>query len=100
MYTWYWKKEKFDRYNDALFSKSLTRHKKEPSTQLWEFGIPDLSVERMLPPEQVFPNYSGGFITTDATNIICRPSIIDDICNEIEKVCIVFIYCIYLIQSY
>ncbi|RCH87989.1 hypothetical protein CU097_000789, partial [Rhizopus azygosporus] len=75
----------FDRYNKTIFTKSLTRHKKEPSTQIWEFGVPDLSTGDMLPPEQVFPNYSGGFITTDAKNIIHRPGIIDDISEQVAK---------------
>ncbi|CEG75061.1 hypothetical protein RMATCC62417_10169 [Rhizopus microsporus] len=75
----------FDRYNKTVFTKNLTRHKKEPSTQIWEFGVPDLSTGDMLPPEQVFPNYSGGFITTDAKNIIHRPDIIDDISEQVAK---------------
>lgn len=69
----------------------MTRHKKEPSTQIWEFGVPDLSTGDMLPPEQVFPNYSGGFITTDAKNIIHRPGIIDDISEQVAKVIILYI---------
>ncbi|ORE03671.1 hypothetical protein BCV72DRAFT_244201 [Rhizopus microsporus var. microsporus] len=75
----------FDRYNKTVFTKNLIRHKKEPSTQIWEFGVPDLSTGDMLPPEQVFPNYSGGFITTDAKNIIHRPEIIDDISEQVAR---------------
>lgn len=76
----------FDRCNEAVFSRTLTRHKKEPSSQIWEFGVPNAPTGKIQPPEQVFPNHSGGLVTTDAENILLSPFIIDVICEQIEKV--------------
>ncbi|KAG1051925.1 hypothetical protein G6F43_005906 [Rhizopus delemar] len=75
----------FDRCNEAVFSRTLTRHKKEPSSQIWEFGVPNAPTGKIQPPEQVFPNHSGGLVTTDAENILLSPFIIDVICEQIEK---------------
>ncbi|KAI9249274.1 hypothetical protein BY458DRAFT_40957 [Sporodiniella umbellata] len=75
----------FDRYNQTIFSKKLTRHKLERATVLVEFGVPDLTVDTMIPPEIVFPHRSGGFVTTDAKNMLHQPSIINTICDQVEK---------------
>jgi hypothetical protein len=40
----------------------------------------------MIPASQVFPNNTGGFITTDMENIVHNPKIIEDICAQISKV--------------
>jgi hypothetical protein len=69
-----------------LFSKSLTKHKKEPTTQIWEFGIADLLSGQIMPACRTFPDNSGGFVTTDIHNIIQNPAIIDVISTQIEKV--------------
>jgi hypothetical protein len=39
----------------------------------------------MIPASEVFPNNSGGFITTDMENITYNPNIIDDILSQIDK---------------
>ncbi|KAG1140257.1 hypothetical protein G6F37_009837 [Rhizopus arrhizus] len=75
----------FDRCNEVVFSRTLTRHKKEPSSQIWEFGVPNAPTGKIQPLEQVFPNHSGGLVTTDAENILISPFIIDVICEQIEK---------------
>ena len=69
-----------------MFSRRLTKHKKEISTQIWEFGVPDFSVAEMIPARQVFPDNSGGFITTDMQNIMKNPNIINEITAQVEKV--------------
>ncbi|KAI9272003.1 hypothetical protein BY458DRAFT_166259 [Sporodiniella umbellata] len=74
----------FDRGSSVLLSRTLTRHKKEPLSQLWEFGAPEKEVTRIQPPEQVFPNFSGGFVTTDIENILKNPKILDTICDQIQ----------------
>ncbi|KAI9254946.1 hypothetical protein EDC94DRAFT_231059 [Helicostylum pulchrum] len=76
----------FDRYNDTYFSRNLTKHKKEAATQIWEYGVPDYSYAEILPASEIFPNHSGGFITTDMENIIHNPAIINIISEEITKV--------------
>lgn len=69
-----------------MFKKDLLKHKKNPLTQIWEFGVPDFSYGEMIPAAQVFPNNTGGFITTDMENIVHNPLIIDDIAHQISKV--------------
>ncbi|KAG1457342.1 hypothetical protein G6F56_006631 [Rhizopus delemar] len=75
----------FDRADDTLFSRPLTRHKKEALSQIWEFGMPNKPLAIIEPPEQVFPKNSGGFVTTDIRNMLIYPNIIDTICEQIEK---------------
>lgn len=69
-----------------MFSRNLTKHKKEPSTQIWEFGVPNFAEGKMVPAKQVFPNNSGGFVMTDMENIAHNPSIITDISAQVAKV--------------
>lgn len=76
----------FDRQNDSLFNKQLRKHKKMPSTQIWEYGVPNLSYGGISPPRQVFPFGSGGFVMTDMKNMIEKPSIIQTIIQEMKKV--------------
>lgn len=68
------------------FSRNLTKHKKEAATQMWEFGVPDFSYSEMIPASEIFPNHSGGFVTTDMKNIVSNPLIIEAIHAEINKV--------------
>lgn len=75
----------FDRYNETIFSRNLTKHKKEPSTQIWEFGVSNFAEGKMVPAMQVFPNNSGGFVTTDMENIVHNPSIITEISAQVAK---------------
>lgn len=48
--------------------------------------MPDLLVGEVLPACRIFPDNSGGFITTDIQNIVRNPAIIDEISDQIEKV--------------
>ncbi|KAI8064024.1 hypothetical protein BDF21DRAFT_466708 [Thamnidium elegans] len=75
----------FDRYNDTYFSRNLTKHKKETATQIWEYGVPDYSYAEILPASEIFPNHSGGFVTTDMENIAHNPAIIGIINEEIAR---------------
>lgn len=76
----------YDRLNESIFSRSLLKHKRKSGTQLWEFGVPDYSYGEMIPPCQVFPAYSGGFITTDVQNILQNPFIVNTIIEQKKKV--------------
>lgn len=53
---------------------------------MWEFGVPDFSYSEMIPASEIFPNNSGGFVTTDMTNIASNPQIIESIHTEVGKV--------------
>lgn len=64
----------------------MTKHKKEAATQIWEYGVPDYSYPEILPACEIFPNHSGGFITTDMENITQNPLIINNIIEEITRV--------------
>ncbi|KAI7903567.1 uncharacterized protein BX663DRAFT_506922 [Cokeromyces recurvatus] len=75
----------FDRYNGMLFNRSMLKHKKEPTTQIWEFGVHDLSSDEIASACEVFPNNTGGFITTDIENIVNNPDIINTISRQIKK---------------
>ncbi|KAI8881863.1 hypothetical protein K501DRAFT_334427 [Backusella circina FSU 941] len=75
----------FNRYNKTIFSRPLKKHKKEYSTKIWEFGVPDLSYAEMIPAGEVFPKNSGGFVMTDVANIIANPDIIDIIISQVRK---------------
>ncbi|KAL7310018.1 hypothetical protein PS15m_010827 [Mucor circinelloides] len=75
----------FDRFNNDLQHKSLLKHKREPVTQIWEFGIPNFYYGDIEPACEVFPQHSGGFVTTDAANIVHNPHIIEGICNQIKR---------------
>ncbi|RCH91458.1 hypothetical protein CU098_003933 [Rhizopus stolonifer] len=75
----------FDRANQVAFSRNLLKHKREPSTQIWEFGAPDLSYPDMIPPSPIFPINTGGFVTTDIQNMIDNPSILEKISESISK---------------
>lgn len=76
----------YDRMNESMFNKSLLKHKREAGTQLWEFGVPDFSYGEMIPPCQIFPDYSGGFITTDVQNILQNPFIVNTIIEQKNRV--------------
>ncbi|KAL9543406.1 hypothetical protein MBANPS3_008134 [Mucor bainieri] len=75
----------FDRFNNELQYKSLLKHKREPVTQIWEFGVPNFYYGDIKPACEVFPQHSGGFITTDTANIINNPHIIEGIFSQIRK---------------
>ncbi|KAI9484067.1 MAG: hypothetical protein EXX96DRAFT_163966 [Benjaminiella poitrasii] len=75
----------FDRQDKTLFNKKMLIHKKHIETQVWEYGFPDSNLKsEIIPPCQVFPKNSGGYLTTDIQNIIQNPVIIDTISNEIR----------------
>ncbi|CAO3701284.1 unnamed protein product [Rhizopus stolonifer] len=74
----------FDRYNETIFSHQLTDRKKEKSTVIIEFGVSELNGESMKPPEVVFPYKTGGFVTTDAENVLEKPQILTEIFEKIE----------------
>jgi hypothetical protein len=48
--------------------------------------VPDLSFAEMIPAVEVFPKNTGGFVTTDAANMIANPDIIDIILAQVRKV--------------
>ncbi|KAI8991045.1 hypothetical protein BDF20DRAFT_19392 [Mycotypha africana] len=73
----------FDRFNAEVFRKALFKHKKK-GTQIWEFGSSEKSF-KIEPATELFPPFSGGFITTDIKNIVHNPSIINTICDQVEK---------------
>ncbi|KAF1801846.1 hypothetical protein FB192DRAFT_1374934 [Mucor lusitanicus] len=75
----------FDRFNNELQHKNLLKHKREPVTQIWEFGVPNFYYGDIEPACEVFPQHSGGFITTDAVNMVNNPHIIESICSQIKK---------------
>ncbi|KAI8361715.1 hypothetical protein BD560DRAFT_448852 [Blakeslea trispora] len=75
----------FDRYKQVAFSRNLLKHKREPSTQLWEFGVLDYSCADMIPPSPIFPNNTGGFVTVDIQNIIQQPTIFETLAQTVDK---------------
>lgn len=81
-----------------FFGRNLTKHKKEAATRMWEFGVPDFSYGEMIPAKEIFPNHSGGFVTTDMSNISSNPLIIQTIYSEIKKV--TFAHHIFAIRVY
>ncbi|KAI7903558.1 uncharacterized protein BX663DRAFT_506891 [Cokeromyces recurvatus] len=75
----------FDRQDNSLFNKRMLTHKKHKETQIWEYGFSDSDLSNeIIPPCQVFPNDTGGYITTDIQNIIHNPSIMSVIDTQIK----------------
>ncbi|KAG2204964.1 hypothetical protein INT47_002588, partial [Mucor saturninus] len=75
----------FDRFGEMYFNRNLSKHKKEAATRMWEFGVPDFSYGDMIPAKEIFPKNSGGFVTTDMSNLSSNPLIIQTIHSEINK---------------
>ncbi|KAI7884078.1 hypothetical protein K492DRAFT_204973 [Lichtheimia hyalospora FSU 10163] len=75
-----------DRYQDCRFQRNLSVWKQaclQPT--FWEFGIPDLDTPKMQPVKRIFPQYTGGFITTNMQNILEKPSILASIADATRR---------------
>ncbi|KAI9253999.1 hypothetical protein BDA99DRAFT_169044 [Phascolomyces articulosus] len=76
----------FDRSDDSIMNVDLYRYKRSQwITKFFLFGFLSPTQSSIPPPTEAFPRNSGGFMITDAENIIQNPSILTKISDAIDS---------------